>query len=302
MEHGQIWAVTIAAILMLQIVSFGVSSNYFIPQAEAQSNFLTYENPIFGIKIQYPSDWENVERPEANLVAFLSPFDSVFDKIQENVVLSYKKSDDNVNLIEASDKIIQKVKKTVTDLTILESGKTSLSGFNAYKSVYTVTLPNGDLQMKQMLVVTIVDEKFYQFIFTSESEKYSNYLPIAQKILDSLVIETDSSMQSEPIKKPQIPDWIKNNAGWWSEGAIGDSDFTSGIQYMIKENIMVIPDLPEPAGMELKDEKRLMGMERGQNVPDWVRNNAGWWADGLISDDDFISGIKYLVEKGIIKV
>ncbi len=107
----------------------------------------------------------------------------------------------------------------------------------------------------------------------------------------------------EIMEKLQIPDWIRNNAKWWSEGQIGDSDFTSGIQFMIKENIMVIPDLPEEVTqMELKDEKRAMGMEREQNVPDWVRNNAGWWADGLISDDDFVSGIKYLVEQGIIRV
>ncbi len=100
-----------------------------------------------------------------------------------------------------------------------------------------------------------------------------------------------------------IPDWIKNNAKWWSEGTIGDSDFTSGIQYMIKENIISIPDLPEAVTqMELKDEKRAMGLERDKNFPDWVRNNAGWWADGLISDNDFISGIKYLVENGIITV
>jgi len=72
---------------------------------------------------------------------------------------------------------------------------------------------------------------------------------------------------------------------------------------MIKENIMVIPDLPEDTlNMELRDEKRAMGLERDVNVPDWVRNNAGWWADGLISDDDFVSGIKYLVEQGIIRV
>ena len=107
----------------------------------------------------------------------------------------------------------------------------------------------------------------------------------------------------EIMEKLQIPDWIRNNAKWWSEGQIGDSDFTSGIQFMIKENIMVIPDLQrEVTQMELKDEKRAMGMEREQNVPDWVRNNAGWWADGLISDDDFVSGIKYLVEQGTIKV
>jgi len=106
----------------------------------------------------------------------------------------------------------------------------------------------------------------------------------------------------EPVKE-KVPGWIKNNARWWAEGQIGDSDFVSGIQFMIKEKIINIPDLPEEVTqMELKDEKRAMGMEREQNVPDWVRNNAGWWADGQISEDDFVNGIKYLVEQGIIKV
>lgn len=35
-------------------------------------------------------------------------------------------------------------------------------------------------------------------------------------------------------------------------------------------------------------------------IPDWVRNNAGWWADGLISDDDFTMGIQWLIHNGII--
>ena len=88
-----------------------------------------------------------------------------------------------------------------------------------------------------------------------------------------------------------VPEWIKDNAKWWSEGQIGDSDFTNGIQFMIQENIISIPDLPEQAS-ETAEEK----------VPDWIRNNAGWWANGLISEDDFVNGLKYLVEQGIIRV
>ena len=38
------------------------------------------------------------------------------------------------------------------------------------------------------------------------------------------------------------------------------------------------------------------------SVPTWVKNNAGWWADGQIDDDSFISGIQYLIEEGIISV
>ena len=37
-------------------------------------------------------------------------------------------------------------------------------------------------------------------------------------------------------------------------------------------------------------------------IPHWVRNNASWWAADKISDDDFISGIQYLIENKIIKI
>ena len=37
-----------------------------------------------------------------------------------------------------------------------------------------------------------------------------------------------------------IPAWIKNNAGWWADGQIPDSAFVQGIQFLIKERIIVI--------------------------------------------------------------
>ena len=38
------------------------------------------------------------------------------------------------------------------------------------------------------------------------------------------------------------------------------------------------------------------------SVPEWVKNNAGWWADGQIPDSEFINAMKYLIEIGLIKV
>ena len=38
------------------------------------------------------------------------------------------------------------------------------------------------------------------------------------------------------------------------------------------------------------------------SVPSWVKNNAGWWADGQIDDGAFVSGVQYLIEEGIITV
>lgn len=37
-------------------------------------------------------------------------------------------------------------------------------------------------------------------------------------------------------------------------------------------------------------------------VPTWVKNNAGWWAEGQIDDNSFVKGIEYLVKVGLISV
>ena len=86
-----------------------------------------------------------------------------------------------------------------------------------------------------------------------------------------------------------IPEWIKTNAGWWSEGLISDDDFVSGIQFLIKEEILIVPPTS-------------ISSEQSGEIPDWVKNNAGWWAQDLISDDDFINGIQFLIKIGLISV
>lgn len=36
-------------------------------------------------------------------------------------------------------------------------------------------------------------------------------------------------------------------------------------------------------------------------IPDWVRDVASWWGQGLISDDDFIGGLQYLIDNGVLQ-
>ena len=40
----------------------------------------------------------------------------------------------------------------------------------------------------------------------------------------------------------------------------------------------------------------------GKQVPSWIKNNAGWWAEGKIDDSSFFEGIQYLIKQGIIHV
>ena len=37
-------------------------------------------------------------------------------------------------------------------------------------------------------------------------------------------------------------------------------------------------------------------------IPDWIKKNAGWWAEGNLDDDTFLNGIEYLVTNDIINV
>jgi len=38
------------------------------------------------------------------------------------------------------------------------------------------------------------------------------------------------------------------------------------------------------------------------SIPDWVKNNAKWWAEGNISEADYISSLQYLINRGILSI
>ena len=38
------------------------------------------------------------------------------------------------------------------------------------------------------------------------------------------------------------------------------------------------------------------------SIPGWIKNNAGWWADGQIDDGSFVSGLQWLISNGIMKI
>jgi hypothetical protein len=122
-----------------------------------------------------------------------------------------------------------------------------------------------------------------------------NIMTGGQTILSEFTSENslkiNLALNKNPSPDPKIvPEWVKNNAKWWSDGQIDDAAFTQAIQYLIAEDIVEIPDLPYPASWQDKD------------VPSWVKNNAKWWAENLIEEDDFIKAIKFLVEKGVIQI
>ena len=99
-----------------------------------------------------------------------------------------------------------------------------------------------------------------------------------------------SAQPSAPtLVQTSIPEWIKNNAGWWASGEIPDSAFVSGLQWLISNDIMSIPPTEQGEGSD-------------NVIPGWIKNNAGWWASGDIPDSAFVSGLQWLISNGIMTV
>ena len=106
-------------------------------------------------------------------------------------------------------------------------------------------------------------------------------------ILPSAFAEDDTSDQQDA--EFTLPSWIKAIAGYWHADKIPDQQFLGMIEYLIDNEIIVLPSTEE-------------GANTSNQVPAWVKNNAGWWASDKIDDQTFVNGIQYLVKIGLIQV
>jgi len=107
---------------------------------------------------------------------------------------------------------------------------------------------------------------------------------------DTTTIEVSRTFTTQNEEPPIIiPGWIKDIAAWWANDQIDDEAFVEGIQFLIREEVIIIP----PTGVSNTGEIE---------IPVWVKNNAKWWSDGLISNEEFVKGIQFLVQEGIIVI
>jgi len=115
-------------------------------------------------------------------------------------------------------------------------------------------------------------------------------LILSFSLIGSGILVPNSSAQDA-----QIPNWIKNVAGWWGSGIISEIEFLTGIEYLVNNNIILINFVPcnDEIQSQYGDTK---------SIPDWIKNNANWWSENLIDDTDFINGLQYLIEYKIIKI
>jgi hypothetical protein len=146
-----------------------------IPSSMTQK-FISYVDPTDGISIQYPSNWTKIEYFQAPVemsiagykvvVNFLAPIVNASDQWREYL------------MIQIGNQSIVK--------NLVPQAKTILAGNPAYKLVYTNN--EETFHLKTLEVWTTIGDNTYLLIYKAEATKYSSYLPIIQRMLDSFKV------------------------------------------------------------------------------------------------------------------
>ena len=100
--------------------------------------------------------------------------------------------------------------------------------------------------------------------------------------------ENQKTVEKQKTQSVTIPSWIKKNAGLWADGTIDSSNFLKGIEYLIQQGIISVPETAKH--------------NSGGKIPDWFKQDAAWWYQGKIDDKTFANAIQYLISIGIISV
>ena len=83
----------------------------------------------------------------------------------------------------------------------------------------------------------------------------NEFLTGIEYLINNNIISLDSMPCGRLGTSPteSVPDWIKNNAMWWSEDLIEDTDFINGIEYLIKIRIISIDNKKIVGNVPLED-------------------------------------------------
>ena len=207
----------------------------------------------------------------------------------------------DLSFIETKEKISDSLK---TNLILYDDSKIKNFNFDINSSTITFTpIANNDenfsidIQVDEFLDPPYSVEMhggYAEYFVINDTTTDKKFIGIfAESPVDNMIIKGQlNNSIFENSSNSLVPKWIKTNAGWWAENQIDDNTFVSGIQFLIKEEIISVP----------QNNSLSLETEISDGVPGWIKNNAGWWAQGLLTDNDFLKGIQYLVEHGIIRV
>jgi eukaryotic-like serine/threonine-protein kinase len=159
--------------------------------------FLTYENPVLGLKIQYPPDWSKKEYPfdpsqNNTIVAFYSPSSRTaalgnVSGVSGNFV-PYVDIFEFYSHGESLDQIVAESMSNFANFNLIESKQVVLKDNTpGHILIYTVTIGKDETLKKQQTWV-MSSGKVYVITFNAQEALYSNFIATVQRMIDSFEI------------------------------------------------------------------------------------------------------------------
>src|SRR5919198_5040421 len=176
--------------LLLFSVAMNFSSQYAVGQTMISKNFLTYESPVYGFEIQYPSDWEKIEFSgdieeghRKIIVNFISPSEGASDTFREYLIIERGVigSQAPLSFQYAINAYLASL-LSLPNFKLVESNIFSVADSPAQKLVYSYSNPEVGLT-KTMDILITKNDKLYLLSFNSDALKYNVYLPTIQKMI-----------------------------------------------------------------------------------------------------------------------
>ena len=147
----------------------------------------TYENPILGVKFQYPLEWGEPSTRD-NSVSFSSSSNSKAQFFDITISVGTLPP----GYIDLQQFMREKFGKyqTLPEFKIVELNKTTLAGFLALKLRYNYleNLLLNNVNVTSMNVFTIKGNTAYDILLHTRVSNYEFYLPQVQKLMDSFKI------------------------------------------------------------------------------------------------------------------
>ena len=82
-------------------------------------------------------------------------------------------------------------------------------------------------------------------ILEPDSHVVKNFQDFADRTIKKYPYnEVEKPKIIERASHESIPDWVKNNAAWWSDNQITDKEFLDAVEFLVKDGILIV-DLPK---------------------------------------------------------
>ena len=158
-------------------------------QSLLNGNLLAYESPVHRIRTQYPDGWEILIQSPSNSslsLRFNSPPENDTDIFRENVLLVIDTISNNTILSNYTSAALTSYLEEDPGLKVNELSLTNLTNNSipAYKLVASRTQDG----LEFMQIFAIKDGQIYTILYSSEKTRYSTYLPIVEKMINSFEV------------------------------------------------------------------------------------------------------------------